>query len=304
MTGAANAGMPTALLTDERALVEEALARLATSLPADVRLADGVRYALGGAGKRLRPILCAAAYRAVGGSGQPAAVHDMAVALELVHSYSLVHDDLPCMDDDALRRGRPAVHRVFGAPVATVVGAALVPLAAARVVAAARAMHLSEERAARLVVELARGAGAGGMVGGQFLDLEAEGRAPCPHMVDAIHARKTGALLAAAPRMGGVAGGADETTVAGLGRYGESLGLAFQIADDVLDVTGDPAVLGKEAGRDSARRKATYPALLGLESARARARELAMEAVEALRGVGLHSRELEGLARFAAERDR
>ncbi|MEX0892753.1 MAG: polyprenyl synthetase family protein [Gemmatimonadota bacterium] len=304
MTGTAGASAPVTFLAEQRPGVEAALLRVADELAGRDVVREALRYALGGTGKRLRPILCMAAYRAVGGSGADAAVHDLAVALELVHTYSLVHDDLPCMDDDALRRGRATVHRVFGADVAMVTGAALIPLALARVARAAVAMGLEETRASRLVVELAQGAGAAGMVGGQLLDLEAEGHAPGLDDVDVIHARKTGALLAAAPRMGGVAGGAGEGIVSALGRYGQALGLAFQITDDVLDVAGDPAVLGKEAGRDTAHEKATYPALLGLDGARTRAGEAAADAIAALRGARIESPELEGLARFAAERDR
>jgi farnesyl diphosphate synthase/geranylgeranyl diphosphate synthase type II len=304
VTGAAGSRAPAEFLAHERPAVEAALARLTASVAGSDPLREAVRYALSGAAKRLRPILCVTAYRAVGGNRPDAAIHDLAVALELVHAYSLVHDDLPCMDDDALRRGRPTVHRVFGVDVATVVGTALIPLAMGRVLDAAGQLGLNPACASRLVTELARGAGAGGMVGGQFLDLQAEGRAPHPGVLGAIHARKTGALLAAAPRMGGIAGGAGAETVAALGRYGQALGLAFQIADDVLDVTGDPAILGKESGRDTAHEKATYPALLGLEEARNRAADAAAEAVLALRGAGLRSDELEGLARFAAERDR
>jgi geranylgeranyl pyrophosphate synthase len=304
VTGTAGASAPVVFLAEQRPAVEAALARVAEELAGRDPVREAVRYALGGPGKRLRPILCVAAYRALGGGGPDTAIHDLAVALELVHTYSLVHDDLPCMDDDALRRGRPTVHRVFGAHVAMVAGAALIPLALARVARAALALELAETRATRLVVELAQGAGAAGMVGGQFLDLEAEGHAPGLDCVDGIHGRKTGALLAAAARMGGVAGGAEEGIVHALGRYGQALGLAFQITDDVLDVAGDPAVLGKEAGRDSAHDKATYPALLGLDGARVRAGEAAADAIAALRGAGIESPELEGLASFAAERDR
>jgi len=304
VTGTAGASAPVVFLAEQRPAAEAALLRVAQGLAGRDPLREAVRYALGGPGKRLRPILCVAAYRAVGGPGPDAAVHDLAVALELVHTYSLVHDDLPCMDDDALRRGRPAVHRVFGAHVAMVAGAALIPLALARVARAALALELAETRATRLVVELAQGAGAAGMVGGQLLDLEAEGHAPGLDEVDGIHARKTGALLAAAARMGGVAGGAEDGIVHALGRYGQALGLAFQITDDVLDVAGDPAVLGKAAGRDSAHDKATYPALLGLDGARVRAGKAAADAIAALRGAGIESHELEGLASFAAERDR
>ncbi|HEX7119699.1 MAG TPA: farnesyl diphosphate synthase [Longimicrobiales bacterium] len=301
-----------AYLERERSAIEAARARLLDALldGAPASVAEPVRYALDAGGKRLRPVLCVAAYRAARGGAAgdagaaPDGVYDVACAIELIHTYSLVHDDLPCMDDDDLRRGRPTTHREFGEVAAVVAGAALIPLAARAVEQGGVRLGLPPEVRMRLVRELLAAAGGGGMVGGQLLDLEAEGRTVPIEALTAIHDRKTGALLAAAPRMGGVAAGADDAIVEGLGAYGRRLGLAFQIADDVLDVTGSTAALGKTAGRDEALAKATYPALLGVDGARRRAREEADAAVAALRAVGIDSPALEALARYAVERDR
>ena len=261
--------------------------------------ADAMRYSLLGEGKRLRAILLAAAYRACGGRAD---VTQLAAAVEVVHAYSLVHDDLPCMDDDDVRRGRPTVHRVFGVPAATAAGLAMVPLAARCAHHAARALGLPEATCGAMVVELMRAAGAGGMIGGQLLDLEGERLALSIDELERIHRLKTGALITAAVRIGGMAAGVEERHLSALGRYGSAIGLAFQIADDVLDVTSTTDQLGKTAGRDQALQKSTYPALLGVEGAVARADALADEACAALAGVGLLTPALEHLARYVVAR--
>ena len=266
-------------------------------------LADAARYALEAGGKRLRPILCIAAYRALGGNPS-APVYRLATSLELIHTYSLIHDDLPGMDDDPIRRGRPATHVAHGEAVATLAAAALIPLAARTVLDAGRTLGLDDATVRTLVRTLCEAAGGGGMVGGQWLDLEAEGHGITLDELEAIHRRKTGALLAAAPVMGGLAAGADRDTRDALAVYGSALGLAFQIADDILDVTGDTAVLGKTAGRDTELEKATFPSLGGLDAARRRARAEVERALEALDTGGIRSDALAGLARFAAARDR
>ena len=267
-------------------------------------VADAVRYALAGGGKRLRPVLCAGAYRAVAKADPPPGVYDAAAAVELVHTYSLVHDDLPIMDDDDLRRGRPTVHRAFGDGVAMVAGAALIPLAAAQLAAAARTLGLDDARTAAVSAELARAAGAGGMVGGQLMDLDAEGRPATVEQLEGIHARKTAALFVASLRIGGLLAGGSAAQVAALGEYGAALGLAFQIADDILDETADSERLGKTAGKDRVSDKATFPALLGLDGARAMAGAAVERGLAALDGEGLHDAALRGLIRFAADRDR
>src|SRR5690606_30532404 len=229
-----------AALERERAAADAAVRRALDALPeGDGPVVQAVRYALAGGGKRLRPVLCAGAWRAVAGREPPAAVYDAAAAIELVHTYSLVHDDLPIMDDDDLRRGRPTVHRVHGTAVAMAAGAALIPFAAGRLTAAAQALGLEEDVVAAVGRELARAAGAGGMVGGQLLDLEAEGHALTVDALEAIHARKTGALFVASLRTGGLLARGSTAQVDALGEYGAALGLAFQIADDVLDETAD-----------------------------------------------------------------
>jgi geranylgeranyl pyrophosphate synthase len=234
-----------------------------------------------------------------GREGSPA-LYRLACAPEIVHTYSLVHDDLPCMDDDDLRRGRPTVHRVFGAGLATLAGAALLPLAVEVVLESGEALGLGEAAVARLVVELCGAAGAAGMVGGQLMDLEAERRPVDAKELERIHRAKTGALLACSLRIGALAAGAGEEALRALTEYGEALGLAFQITDDILDVTGDACSLGKAAGRDEELRKASYPSLFGLDGARERARRCAEAARAAVAHLG--SAELAALADYVVER--
>jgi geranylgeranyl diphosphate synthase type II len=303
--GGTPARAPDESLRAGRAAIEAALPRALDELLAGVpaALAEPIRYAVQGGGKRMRPVLCLMAYEAAGGA-EPGAAAELACALELVHTYSLIHDDLPCMDDDALRRGRPTTHRVFGTARAVVAGAALIPLAVAVVLRGACRLGLDDEGTRALVRELCRAAGGGGMVAGQWLDLQAERRSATLAELAAIHEAKTASLLAAAPRMGALAAGADAVTVGALGDYGRRLGLAFQIVDDVLDVTATAEVLGKTAGRDQALQKATYPALLGVPGARRKAAAEARGAVAALRRAGIQAPSLEALARYAVERDR
>ena len=293
-------------LDRERERVDHALAG-AVDVPhaggAVEAVAGAVRYAVGAGGKRLRPILCVAAYRAFH-DRVPPALYRLAASLELIHTYSLVHDDLPSMDDDDMRRGRPATHIAHGVATATVAGAALIPAAARLVSAAGKELGLADDRRADLVRTLCRAAGGGGMVGGQLLDLSAEGRAVTLPELERIHAMKTGALLAAAPVLGGMAAGADRVALDALAVYGAGLGLAFQVTDDILDVTGSSHRLGKTAGRDTQLEKATYPALAGLEEARRRAKREVEVALAALDAAGLESEELRALGRYAVERDR
>jgi geranylgeranyl pyrophosphate synthase len=290
-------------LAAEGARVQAALERTIALPGAPDELADAVRYAVRGGGKRLRPILCVAAYRAVA-SVVPPAAYDLAASIELIHTYSLVHDDLPSMDDDPVRRGRPSTHVACGVVTATVAGAAIIPLAIGVAAAAARDLGLDGARRDALLLALCTAAGAGGMVGGQVMDLLAEGRMLELDELEAIHRRKTGALLGVAPRMGGLAAGADGPVLDALHVYGSAVGLAFQIADDILDVTGTTAVLGKTAGRDGQLEKATFAAAAGVDAARARAGLEVATALAALEAAGIRSDELEALARFAAERDR
>jgi geranylgeranyl diphosphate synthase, type II len=266
-------------------------------IPEPVRAA--VRYALEGGGKRLRGMLVGAAYEAAGGSGD---IADLGASVEIVHSYSLVHDDLPCMDDDDMRRGRPSTHRVFGVPVATAAGAAMIPLAARSAYRSARDLRLPANACCTIVKVLMQGAGSGGMIGGQLLDLDGEGSDLSRDDLDAIHQAKTGALIAASVKIGGIAAGAGPREVETLGRYGRRIGLAFQIMDDVLDVTASTDQLGKTAGRDVALNKSTYPALLGVDGAVSRAAKLIDEACDDLRSEKLLSEDLEELAGFIVSR--
>jgi geranylgeranyl pyrophosphate synthase len=286
----------------DRAAIDQALGSFCESLPAALssRVADAMRYSLLGGGKRLRGLLFLAAYRTAGGHSDASA---LAAAIEVVHAYSLVHDDLPCMDDDDMRRGRATVHRVFGVAVATAAGVAMVPLAAAAALGAARSLGLSTPACADVVGELMRASGAGGMIGGQLLDLEGEGRPLELADLERIHRAKTGALIRASVVLGGISAGANPREVDALGRFGDAIGLAFQIADDVLDVTATTDRLGKPAGRDLDLHKSTYPARLGIVGATERAQALVAEGCAALRAAGLLSTELDVLARFVIERE-
>jgi geranylgeranyl diphosphate synthase, type II len=297
-----------AFLDRERDWVNAVLAALASTLAdgAPPALRAPIEYALATPGKRLRPILCVSAWRVVRPAHPPDAVYRLACALEIVHTYSLVHDDLPSMDDDALRRGRPTVHVAFGERAALLAGAALIPAAARVLDGAARDLGLDAPARGRLVAELCRAGGARGMVGGQWLDLQGEepGARVDAEGLERIHRLKTGALLAASLRIGGMAAGADARRVEALTAYGRELGLAFQIVDDVLDVTRTAAELGKTAGKDLDAGKATYPSLFGVDRAEEMAREGIARAVGALHGAGIHSAELEALAAFVLERGR
>lgn len=286
----------------ERATVDAALAAFARRSLATMRgpAAEAVRYAMLGEGKRLRGILLLTSYRAAGGTGDAG---ELAAAVEVVHAYSLVHDDLPCMDDDDVRRGQPSVHRVCGVAAATAAGVAMVPFAARAAAEGATALGLDDDATGAIVRTLMQASGAGGMVGGQLLDLEGEGTSLSLEALERVHRLKTGALISASVRIGGLAAGASEGMRDAFERYGAAVGLAFQIADDVLDVTSTTDQLGKTAGRDAALQKSTYPALLGLEGARARAASLSEDACAALRRSGIASAELEFLARYVVARD-
>ena len=293
-----------AYLEGERADVEVALARAVDALAADLApvVADAVRHGVLGGGKRLRPVLCVSAYTACGGDASEA-LYDLAASLELVHAYSLMHDDLPCMDDADLRRGRPTTHKEHGETVTMRAGAALIPGAALCALRACLRLGCDAARAREVTGVLLRAAGAGGMVGGQWIDLEGEGQALGAAELDDLHRRKTGALLAASLEMGGLAAGATAAVVDALRAYGRAIGLAFQIVDDVLDATRSAEQLGKNPS-DAEHGKSTYVALYGLEEARRRAAAESERAVDALAGAGLEAPMLVALARFVVERDR
>src|SRR4051812_19419424 len=231
----------------DRVAIESRLDEICSKLPGafDQRLADAVQYGLKSPGKQLRPLLLQFAYRAAGGAGDSSL---LACAPEVIHAYSLVHDDLPCMDDDDMRRGRPTVHRVYGVPIATAAGVAMVPLAALSALTAAQALSLDQRRCGEIVAELMRASGAGGMVGGQLLDLDGENRSLTLTDLEQIHRAKTGALIRSSVILGGLAAEATPQRIEALGQFGDAIGLAFQIADDVLDITGTTDRLGKPAG--------------------------------------------------------
>jgi geranylgeranyl diphosphate synthase, type II len=290
-------------LRDARRRVEEALDRFlppedVPDSPCPSQLAKAMRYSLLAGGKRLRPILAMMAAEACG--ADPVEALPCACAVEMVHTYSLIHDDLPAMDDDDLRRGRPTCHKAFDEATAILAGDGLLTLAFETIVRYTR----PPEAAARCVRILAEAAGPAGMVGGQMADLQAEGREDgTVALLEAIHRRKTGALLRAPLTMGAAVAGASELQVEALDRYGRAVGLAFQIVDDLLDVQGDEAKLGKRVGKDSGLGKWTYPGLLGIEASRAKARGLADEAMAALAPFGDRSAHLRALAWDLLERD-
>jgi geranylgeranyl diphosphate synthase type II len=298
----------TELLVPVREGIEVALLRLCDEYADDASLEvvePLIRYTLLGGGKRFRGILLCAAYAAARKHDTPALpryVHDLGAAVEVVHAYSLVHDDLPCMDDDDIRRGRQSVHRRFDVSRATAAGVIMVPLAARAAARAAAALGLSETGIAEVVRSLMHAAGATGMIAGQMLDLEGEGKTLLVGDLERIHRAKTGALIAAAASIGGMAARGTEAAVAALSEYGQLLGLAFQITDDLLDVTASTAILGKTAGRDRELGKSTYPVLLGLAGAEQRARECAFEAGNVLRRAGLLSPILDALPAYVIGR--
>jgi geranylgeranyl diphosphate synthase type II len=287
-------------LERERAEIDGTLDRLlpAAEGPA-ATLAAAMRHAVLGGGKRLRPALVVASHEACGGSA--GGVREVGAALEMIHTYSLIHDDLPAMDDDDLRRGRPTVHKVFGEAQAILAGDALLTLAFELL-----GRHPEGEAAAgrrsRAVIAAARAAGAAGMVGGQLADLEAEGERIGAERLRWIHRHKTGALFSACCEVGAIHAGAPAGQVEALAAFGRAIGLAFQIADDLLDLTGDPAALGKTPGKDERAQKATYPALLGEPASREEALALVGTASEQLRRESLLSEPLAGLAQHAVTR--
>jgi farnesyl diphosphate synthase len=291
------------LLAEARERTDELLGRWAERLEQEIggRQGQALAYALRTPGKRVRAALLMAAYRAIGGRSH--AIAGVAAAVETVHTYSLVHDDLPCMDDDDLRRGRPTTHRVFDVSTATRVGFLLVPVAARLLAVAADELRLSTSTIGSMAGELFQAGGIEGMVGGQWLDLEAERRQlPLPELIQ-VHRGKTGALIRAACTVGGMAAEAGPAQREGLTAYGEEIGLAFQIADDVLDATGTSEELGKPAGRDAQLAKSTYVVLLGIEGARAEAQRLAQSAVAHLDRAGVPSGALGALAGYIVTRN-
>ncbi len=285
---------PGAYLERQRDAVEKSLAGLFDPGGEPALLWEAMRYSVDAGGKRLRPLLALAAAETLGHPGEK--VLPVASALELIHTYSLIHDDLPAMDDSDLRRGKPACHRVYGEAIAILAGDALLTLAF-ELVAGYGMQEGRPVQALQIGLELARAAGRQGMVGGQVLDLEAEGKTIGSEGLEKIDRFKTGALLQAAVRCGAIAAGASPAQMKAFSGYGSCLGLAFQITDDLLDLEGDAAEMGKETGADRARGKATFPALLGTAAARRRAGELYRDALNNLDALERPAELLRELAR-------
>lgn len=288
-----------ATLEQGRGLADFALERLlpaADQRPASIHKA--MRHSVFAGGKRLRPILCMEAGRMIAGS-LPASIEDLGAALEMLHTYSLIHDDLPALDNDDLRRGRPTCHKVFGEAIAILAGDAL----QTRAYEVLANLRCSAEARAGIINEIARGTGTiEGMIGGQVVDLEAEHKQPDAPTVEYIHRAKTAALITASVVSGGLYAGADEKSLEKLRCFGKSVGLAFQIVDDVLDVTQTSEQLGKTAGKDTAAEKATYPAVFGIEESLRRADALIESAQTALNDFGDRAETLKGVAHFLVER--
>ncbi len=290
-----------AYLKARKEIVDEALDRY---LPGEGTIPpvifQSIRYSVFAGGKRIRPILCIAAAEASGGLLE--VVLPAACALELIHTYSLIHDDLPAMDDDEYRRGKLTNHRVFGEDIAILAGDALLTEAFRLLSGKDLADRVPAARILTVINEISEAAGYFGMVGGQVLDVESEGKMVDLTALNHIHSRKTGAMIRAAVREGGILAGADERRLQALSEYGSSLGLAFQIADDILDVEGDRELLGKKTGADVARRKATFPAFVGLKASKKKARELVEKALEAIASFDGKADPLRWIAEFVVER--
>lgn len=284
-------------LVEKRRIVNAALDRWCGDAESPARIVQAMRYSLMAGGKRLRPILCLAASEAVGGEAEAALVP--ACALEMIHTYSLIHDDLPAMDDDDLRRGRPTSHVRFDEATALLAGDALLT----------RAFEIlsgngDPANGMRIIHEIATAAGYQGMIEGQMRDLAAEGAALDADALAEMHSLKTGALIRASVAVGAIAGGAAPARIEALSQYSSRIGLAFQVADDILNVEGDPGVMGKATGTDRDRKKSTYPALLGLEGSRRFSRRLVEEALSAIAGFDDRADPLRAIARYVVERKR
>ena len=288
-----------AYLEDRQSIVEEALQRYLPENDIPAEIYEAVRYSVFNGGKRIRPILCLAAAEAVGGDLAPAM--PVACALELIHSYSLIHDDLPSMDNDDFRRGKPTCHKVFGENIAVLAGDALLTEAFVLLSRAEKVMFSAEKRLA-VIQEIAHAAGISGMVGGQALDVISERSGANEKTLQEIHRRKTGALIVAAVKSGAIIFNAAKEKIHSLTEYGINVGLAFQIADDILNVEGDRELMGKGTGSDVARNKLTYPSLLGIQVAKEKLAQYIEMAVASLSGFDERAMPLIVIARYIKER--
>jgi geranylgeranyl diphosphate synthase type II len=291
-------------LREKKEIVDSALERyLPEKEKFTSNLHQAMQHSLFAGGKRIRPILSIASYEAVGGKGER--ILPFACALEMIHTYSLIHDDLPAIDNDDYRRGKPTCHKAFGEAIAILAGDGLLTEAFRLMTDRPAKDHRSRDGGVilDLVNEVARAAGVLGMVGGQVADVESEGKAADLPAVQYIHARKTGAMIAASVRVGAKLGGAKREILDALTCYGKNLGLAFQIVDDILNVEGKAALLGKKTGSDLFRGKATYPSVLGVEESKKKGRELVEISVNALKPFGPEADPLREIARFVAARE-
>ena len=294
---------PARYLEERRLQVDEALGRFlpaADDHPKEIH--EAVRYSVFAGGKRLRPILVLAAAEAAGGQVEDAL--PAAIAIELIHTYSLIHDDLPAMDDDDFRRGRPTCHKVYGEAMAILAGDALLTQAFIALSRESSALGMAAPARLRVINEIAQAAGSKGMVGGQVVDILQEDREVDLPTLLYLHTHKTGALIRACLRVGGIVASAGPEQMEALTRYGDRIGLAFQIVDDILDLEGSLEALGKRAGSDLRKKKATFPGLLGLEESRQRARSLVGEAKQALSVFGDRGASLGAIADFVVSRRR
>lgn len=288
-------------LRDRKKRIDDALTKL-MPLETDYPpvLCKGMRYSVLGGGKRIRPILAMAAFDAVDGKGE--VIIPFACALELIHTYSLIHDDLPAMDNDDLRRGKPTLHKVFGEAVAILAGDALLAEAFRTMSRGALEYAVDSEVALDIIHEISQVAGSGGLVAGQVVDIESEGRDVDLPTVEYIHTHKTGALILGSLRTGAKLGGGSPEKLEAITRYGGRIGLVFQVVDDILDVIGESPRLGKKVGSDEARNKATYPGVVGIEESKRLAENLVDEAVSHLTIFEKRAEPLSQIARYLIRR--
>jgi geranylgeranyl diphosphate synthase type II len=288
-------------LRERKNIVDRALDRY---LPAENRYPESifkaVRYSVFAGGKRIRPILCMAAAEAVGGDIE--AVLPFGCAIELIHTYSLIHDDLPAMDNDDFRRGKPTNHKVFGEGMAVLAGDALLTEAFHLMTSAPRQARFSADACLSVIHDIAKAAGHFGMIGGQVVDIESQGKKVDTETLHYIHTHKTGAMILVSVKSGAVLGGGDPAACECLAEYGSDIGLAFQIADDILDVEGDRELLGKDTGMDRSLKKVTYPALVGLEQSKQQGRKLVEEALAAISRFDDRAEPLRQIARYIIDR--
>ena len=288
-------------LKEKKVLVDEALKNLMprpSGMAAEV--IESMNYSLCAGGKRIRPILCIAGAETIGGSAED--VLPFACAIELIHSYSLIHDDLPVMDNDDLRRGKPTNHKVFGEAIAILAGDGLLTLSFNLMAGYGANRRVKKAPLLRAIELIASAAGYRGMVGGQALDIIYEGKDPDPAVVEYIHRHKTGALMAASVTAGAILAGGSEEEEKSINRYGQQIGLAFQIADDILNIEGNRNITGKGTGSDESRGKITYPSVFGIAESKRIQRQLISHAIEALKGFDNRAEPLRKLAQYIIER--